>query len=163
MKETREEYKQKITKEITGKLDLDINKTYSAEEVKVLLSEKQMNNGVLHFTPDHNCSAQSIIDALVSIDILVADALDSAMGLYENKARCGACKHLFDEGEMLYTISENGENIEICNECRRNRKIKVDYKFFKRDIPADKRNSFVQEEKEHGIDYSDYIERMKQS
>lgn len=161
MKENREEYQAKITKEITKKLNLDMNKEYSIDEINELLDKHNMRGGVIQFKPTAPHSAKKIIDTLVRMDMIVTDAVHKELGIYEDKSKCDYCENYFDkEKERMFQLSDIKDSPFLCEECRRKNKLKIDFFDFRRHIPNEEKEKFVNEELEYGIDYSDYIERL---
>jgi hypothetical protein len=161
MKENREEYQSKITKEITEKLELDNDKVYSIDEINELLDKHNMKGGFLQFVPTKPHSAQKIIDTLVYMDMRITDAIHKEMGIYEDKTKCEYCNNYFDgEKERIFQVTAEKGSPVICEKCRREHKIKIDYSDFSRHIPNEEKEKFVNEELKYGIDYSNYIERL---
>lgn len=161
MKENREEYQAKITKEITDKLQLDMNKEYSIDEINELLDKHEMRGGFLKFIPTKPHSAQMIIDTLVFMKMSITDAVHKEIGVYEDKTRCEYCNNYFDsEKERMFQIHEVKGIPVICEKCRRKHKFKIDYSDFRKHITDEEKEKFVNEELKYGIDYSDYIERL---
>ncbi|MFR2888496.1 MAG: hypothetical protein ACLTDM_09885 [Clostridium butyricum] len=164
MKENREEYQVKITKEIKNKLQLDMNKEYSIDEINELLDKHNMRGGILQFVPTKPHSAQKIIDTLVYMDMRVTDAIHKEMGLYEDKTKCEYCNNYFDEEtERMFQVRNQKDSPLLCEKCRREFKLKIDYADFRRFIPNEEKENFINEELEFGIDYSDYIERFNKN
>lgn len=154
----------KITKEITDKLQLDMNKEYSIDEINELLDKHNMRGGILQFVPTKPHSAQKIIDTLVYMSMRVSDAIHKEMGLYEDKTKCEYCNNYFDgEQERMFQVTNQKGSPVLCEKCRREHKIKIDYSDFRRHIPNEEKEKFVNEELKYGIDYSDYIERFNKN
>lgn len=161
MKENREEYQAKITKEITDKLQLDMNKEYSIDEINELLDKHKMRGGIIQFVPTKPHSAQRIVDTLVYMNMRITDAIHKELGMYEDKSKCELCGNYFDsEKERMFQVETEKGYLFLCEGCRRKLKTKISYSDFRRFIPVEEREQFVQEELEYGIDYTDYIERL---
>ncbi|KZL94341.1 hypothetical protein [Clostridium magnum] len=161
MKENREEYQSKITKEITQKLNLDMTKEYSIDEVNELLDKHNMRGGILQFIPTKPHTAQRIIDTLVCMDMSITDAVHKNLGIYEDKSKCDYCENYFSEEETkMFQLTNVKDSPILCEECRRKNKYKIQFIDFKLRISKEEREQFVCEELEYGIDYSDYIERL---
>jgi hypothetical protein len=161
VKENREEYQEKIKKEIADKLQLDMNKEYSIDEINELLDEHKMRGGIIQFVPTKPHSAQKIIDTLVYMNMRITDAIHKEMGIYEDKTKCEYCNNYFDtETERMFQITSQKDIPVLCEKCRREHKIKIDYSDFIRGISNEEKEKFVNEELKYGIDYSDYVERF---
>lgn len=159
MKENREEYQIKITKEITEKLNLDVNKLYSVDEINELLQIHNMKGGIVQFVPTEAHSADKIIETLVTMDMIVTDAIHKSLGVYEDKSKCDYCEDYFVEDRM-FQVQVARDNPCLCEGCRRKNKIKICFYDFRSRISKDDREQFIAEEAEYGIDYSDYVERL---
>lgn len=161
MKENREEYKAKITKEKIYQLKLDMNKEYSINEINSLLDKYNLKGTIIRFAPTKPHSAQMIIDTLVEMDMIVTDAIHKEMGLYEDKTKCEYCNNYFDsDNEKMFQVTTQKGGRLLCEKCRREHKIKIDYSDFRRRIPNEEKEKFINEELKFGIVYSDYIERF---
>lgn len=159
MKESREEYKIKITKEITEKLSLDMTKVYSINELNEILDRHKMRGGIIKFVPTKPHTAELIIETLVYMDMKITDAIHKELGIYEDKSKCSYCGGYFVEDRMFQSFDIEGCPL-LCEECRRKNKLKLPLWDFERRIPEEEREQFVCKELEYGIDYSDYIEKL---
>lgn len=159
MKENREEYELMITKEITERLNLDINKEYSIEEINDLLAKHSLKGGIIQFKPTKPHSAELIIETLVKIDMIISDAINKNMGYYEDKGKCDFCGGYFVEDRM-FQIHVDGYAPFICEDCRRKNKLKLSFSDFKQHIKKEEKEAFILQEIKFGIDYSDYIEKI---
>lgn len=123
MQESREEYKIKITKELTEKMNLKKNRIYSMAETDEFIKTHDLKKGIVQFTPLRAYTGKEIVNILVSMDLRVTDEIHKAYGIYENKIKCDCCgKYYIDtdniEDEDIDFFNE--KMMFLCDRCKKN-------------------------------------------
>lgn len=126
VEENREKYKEKITNELMAKLKLDMNRVYEIAEIERLIESNNVRGSILQFRPTKAHTGARIIETLVEMDMIISDAIDREMGLYEDKTKCDQCNNYFDEDiERMFQITHEKGCQVLCEKCRRDNKFKI--------------------------------------
>ena len=81
MNENREEYQAKITKDFMEKINIDLDREYSIDEVNEILNK----GTVLKFEPTKPHTGGMIIATLVYMEMIISDAVKEGICLHEQK------------------------------------------------------------------------------
>lgn len=85
MNENREEYQAKITNDFIEKLNIDLDREYSIDEVNEILNKHNLKGTVLKFEPTKPHTGGMIIATLVYMEMIISDAVKKGICLHEQK------------------------------------------------------------------------------